>query len=178
MRRALLAAFLHVAMASAALADDFDDAKAAITSGDFDTAQQILAPIVASEPDNVEAQFLQATIATLQERWSDALVLYRRILDQHPDLLRVRLDYARALFEDHQDEEADYNFRLALPNVPEAVAGNIYTFLNRIDARKRFTYSLSVAGGYDTNINAASSLNQLTLFGLNFILEPGAQQKS
>lgn len=172
------AVLLLLVGATSASASPIDDAKAAIANGDLDAAQEILAPILATKPDDLDAQFLNATIATLQERWSDAIVLYRRILDQHPDLLRVRLDYARALFEDHQDEEADYNFRLALPNVPETVAGNIYTFLNQIDARKRFTYSLSVAGGYDTNINAASSLNQLTLFGLNFILEPGAQQKS
>src|SRR5258708_32418279 len=87
---------------------------------------------------------------------------YRGILAQHPDLLRVRLDYARALFEDGQDEEADYNFRLALPDVPEAATANIYGYLNQIEARKRFTYGLSIRGSLDSDINAAPAVRQLT----------------
>ena len=122
------AVLLLLVGATPASASPIDDAKAAIAKGDLDAAQEILAPILATKPEDLDAQFLNATIATLQERWPDAIVLYRRILDQHPDLLRVRLDYARALFEDHQDEEADYNFRLALPNVPEAVITGFFNF--------------------------------------------------
>jgi len=70
----------------------------------------------------------------------------------------------------------DYNFRLVLPQVPKEVAGNIYVFLGEINARKRFTYSLSLGGGPDTNINAAPSISQLTLFGLPFTLPQGSRE--
>jgi len=42
--------------------------------------------------------------------------------------------------------------------------------LNQIAARKRFSYSLSAGATADTNINAASATNQLTLFGLPFTI--------
>src|SRR5207248_45694 len=74
--------------------------------------------------------------------------------------------------------EASYNFRLVLPEVPKEVADNIYLFLSRIEARKRFTYNLAIGLSPDTNINAAANVNQLTLFGLPFNLSPSAQQKS
>jgi hypothetical protein len=155
-----------------------EDAKTAIDAQQYDAARETLATVLALRPDDPEALFLLATADARQERWGEAIALYRRILADHPELARARLDLARALFEDGQDEEADYNFRLVLPTVPETVAGNIFGFLNQINARKRLTYSLSVGGVYDTDMNAATSVNQLTLFGLPFNLQPGRQAKS
>jgi hypothetical protein len=121
---------------------------------------------------------VRATLAADDDRWSEAIEDYRKILARHPELVRVRLDYARALFETNEDEESDYNFRLVLPQVPKPVSDNVYRFLNAINARKKFTYNLSFAISPDSNINAASSINQLTLFGLPFTLSNNAQQKS
>jgi hypothetical protein len=153
------------------------DSAIAIEQGQLDLAKKMLDAVIQIEPDNIEANFLKGTIAEQEERWDDAIIIFRAILDQHPELDRVRLEYARSLFETRQDEEADYNFRLVLPRVPEIVTGNIYAFLNQIAARKRISYSLSIGGGPDTNINAASSANQLTLFGLPFNVTPGSQAK-
>jgi hypothetical protein len=153
------------------------DAAIAIEHGQIELANKMLDAVIQVDPDNIEANFLKGTIAEQEERWDDAIVIFRAILDQHPELDRVRLEYARSLFETKQDEEADYNFRLALPRVPGPVTGNIYAFLNQIATRERITSSLSVGGGPDTNINAASSANQLTLFGLPFNVTPGSQAK-
>jgi hypothetical protein len=144
--------------------------------GLLDDAKDVLAKFLEEHPRDIEGRFLQATIFVEEKRWPDAIAVYRAILDEDPDLLRVRLDYARALFENGEDEEADYNFRLVLPQVPKEVAGNIYVFLGEINARKRFTYSLSLGGGPDTNINAAPSISQLTLFGLPFTLPQGSRE--
>ena len=155
-----------------------EQAKYLIDLGLLRDAEYVLGKFLETHPDDVEARFLEATIAAEEQRWTDAIEWYRRILAQDPELLRVRLDYSRALFEDRQDEEAEYNFRLVLPNVPEAVAGNIYAFLNQINARKRFTYALSIGGSPDSNINAAPAINQLTLFGLPFTLSPTTRSTS
>lgn len=155
-----------------------DQAKYLIGVGLLKDAEYVLGRILEAHPDDIEARFLEGTIAAEEKRWTDAIEWYRGILSQHPDLVRVRLDYARALFEDGQDEEADYNFRLALPDVPDAVAANIYGYLNQIDRRKRFTYGLSVGASLDSNINAAAAISQLTLFGLPFTLSPNNRATS
>jgi outer membrane protein len=146
--------------------------------GLLDDAQDVLARFLTDNPDDIEGNFLKATIAAEQQRWNDAIDTFRRILDEHPDLPRVRLDYARALFAAGEDQEADYNFRLVLPSVEERVASNILRFLNEINARKRLTYSLTLGVSPDTNINAASSLSEITLFGLPFTQSQSSQQKS
>jgi outer membrane protein len=155
-----------------------EEAKYLISVGRIQEAQILLDRILVEHPDDVDARFIRATLAADDQRWSEAIEGYRRILDQHPELVRVRLDYARALFETNEDEESDYNFRLVLPQVPKPVSDNIRVFLNAINARKTFSYNLSFGVAPDSNINAASSVNQLTLFGLPFTLSNNAQQKS
>ncbi len=178
--RALLLIFLALPVTAQEVRSlaPIDQAKYLIAIGLLKDAEDVLGRFLETHPDDIEARFLEATIAAEETRWSDAIKWYRGILSQHPDLLRVRLDYARALFEDGQDEEADYNFRLALPDVPEAAAANIYGYLNQIETRKRFTYGLSIGGSLDSDINAAPAVSQLTLFGLPFTLSPGNRATS
>ncbi len=178
--RALLLIFLALPVTAQEVRSlaPIDQAKYLIAIGLLKDAEDVLGRFLEIHPDDIEARFLEATIAAEETRWSDAIKWYRGILSQHPDLLRVRLDYARALFEDGQDEEADYNFRLALPDVPEAAAANIYGYLNQIETRKRFTYGLSIGGSLDSDINAAPAVSQLTLFGLPFTLSPGNRATS
>lgn len=155
-----------------------EGSRVAIEQGQIDIARKMLEAAIAVRPDNPDVLFLLGTVAGREGRWDDAVTYYRKMLERHPGLIRVRLELARALFELHRDQEASYNFRLALPEVPKDVASNIYLFLSQIEARKRFTYNLSFGLSPDTNINAASDINQLTLFGLPFDLSPSAQQKS
>ena len=105
--------------------------------GLVDDAKDVLARFLNDSPDDIDGNFIDATIAADEQRWRDAIAIYRKILDRHPYLPRVRLDYARALYEIGDDEESSYNFRLMLAEVPDDVAPSILGFLNAINSRKR-----------------------------------------
>lgn len=143
-------------------------------------AQQILELILKQEPNSTNALFLLAESDSEQGKFAEAIPYYRRILVNHPDLTRVRLDLARAEFETGDDEGADYNFRLALAasDLPDTVVDNIGHYLYAIQSRKTFTYSVNVSVAPDSNINAAAASNQITLFGLPFELSQNSVQKS
>jgi outer membrane protein len=157
-----------------------DAAKVAIKLHDCDTARRILDLILKAEPESTEALFLIAECASEQRKFADAIPYYRKILVDHPDLIRVRLDLARAEFETGDDEGADYNFRLALAasDLPDTVVDNIGHYLAAIQSRKTFSYSVNLSVAPDSNINAAAASNHVTLFGLPFELSQNAVQKS
>ena len=157
-----------------------DAAKLAIKLRDYDTAQKILELILKAEPNSTEALFLIAETDSEQGKFADSLSYYRRILVDHPELVRVRLDLARAEFETGADESADYNFRLALAasNLPDTVVDNIGYYLAAIQSRKTFTYNVNMSIAPDSNMNAASASTQVSLFGLPFELSQNAVQKS
>jgi len=98
-----------------------------------------------------------------------AIVAFRMILVNRPDLVRVRLELARAFFLNRQDGLARRHFELVLAGgVPPAVAANIFNFLNAMQARKRFTGYFGAAIAPDSNLNAASESEIIyidTVFG-------------
>jgi hypothetical protein len=157
-----------------------DAAKLAIRLHDYDTAQKILNLILKQDPSSTDALFLMAESDSEQSKFDEALPYYRKILSDHPDLIRVRLDLARAEFEAGEDESADYNFRLALAgtDLPDTVVDNIGHYLAAIQSRKTFSYNINISVAPDSNINAAAASNHVTLFGLPFTVPENSMAKS
>lgn len=157
-----------------------DAAKIAMTLGDMAGAQQIASMALAADPGSTEAVFLLGEIDDRKGKHAAAAACYRKILADHPGLVRVRLDLARALFEMHDDDAAEYHFRLVLaePGLPQSVIDNVYRYLTAIRKRKRFVFFLNFGVAPDTNVNAAPALDHVTLFGLPFTLSEPAKQKS
>src|SRR5262249_41248999 len=145
-----------------------DAARLAITVGDLNTAREILSLELKRDPGSIEARFLLGEVETRAGNFAAAVGYYRQILVDHPDLVRVRLDLARALFELHDDETASSHFHLALaaPDLPPPVIDNIHAFLAAIQQRKRYAATLEFGIAPDTNLNAAPTANQVMLFGL------------
>lgn len=143
-------------------------------------AEKLLDIALKQEPDSTDALFLKGECYSEQGKFADALPYYRKILAAHPDIVRVRLDLARAEFETGDDEGAEYNFRLALAenNLPDTVVDNIGYYLAAIQARRRFSYNVNVSVAPDSNINAAANNPNVTLFGLPFQLSQNSTQKS
>jgi outer membrane protein len=109
----------------------------------------------------------------------EATERYRAILADHPELLRVRLELAATLYSLHDDESAEYHFRLVLAtDIPDAVRTNVMLFLAAIHKRKRYALAFTASVAPDTNLNAGTSANEINLFGLPFKLDPTLQQKS
>ena len=95
--------------------------------------------------------------AARRELYDRAIAAFRLILVNRPELVRVRLELARAFFLNGQDGLARRHFELVLAGgVPPAVAANIRAFMNAMQTRKRFTGYFGAAIAPDSNLNAAS----------------------
>ena len=89
--------------------------------------------------------------------YDKAIAAFRAILVNRPDLVRVRLELARAFFLKSQDGLARRHFEAVLAGgVPPPVAANIYRFLAVMQAHKRWTGYFGAAVAPDSNLNAAS----------------------
>ena len=103
------------------------------------------------------------------ELYDEAIEAFRAILVNRPDLVRVRLELARAFFLKGQDGLARRHFEAVLAGgVPPPVAVNIQGFLNVMQSRKRLTGYFGMAVAPDSNLNAGSESEIIyidTVFG-------------
>ena len=120
---------------------------------------------------------------TRDRRLDEAITAFRAILVNRPELVRVRLELARAFFLKEEDTLAKRHFEQVLAGEPpEAVAANIQRFLNIMRARRRWEARFGLALAPDTNIGAASGGRTImidTVFGrLPFTLTDPARKES
>ena len=108
--------------------------------------------------------------AARRDLYDKAIEAFRAILVNRPDLVRVRLELARAFFLKGQDGLARRHFEAVLAGgvPPPPVAANIHRFLAIMQARKRLTGYFGLAVAPDSNLNAASESEIIyidTVFG-------------
>jgi len=170
--------------AARALGEDgseaLETARRALLAGHWAQADAILGRLRGSvEADPLEVLFLTGMLAAAQGRDAQAIEAFRRLLDQRPDLVRVRLELARALFRAGEDGPARHHFERALgARLPEAVEDNVRRYLEQI--RRRRMWSLDVGVGIlpDSNINTGSNQQVVTIAGLPFALSSEAREQS
>ena len=86
-----------------------------------------------------------------------AIAAFRKMLVADPNLVRVRLELARAFFFKGEDSLARRHFEAVLAGgVPEPVAANIHAFLAEMRARRRWSINAGFALAPDSNIGAGS----------------------
>ena len=162
-----VACLIGTATAKTTMVPGVDFAKAAIVTRRYALAREVLVLLIKTQKDPVEAHFLLAKLDEAQGKIPDAVGEYRRILADHPELPRVRLDLALLLFRLHDDESAEYNFRLSLgEHLPATVEENVFRLLDAIRARRRFQFDATFAVAPDTNVNNGPGQRQITIFGL------------
>ena len=87
----------------------------------------------------------------------DGIANFRAILVNRPELVRVRLELARAFFLKEEDTLARRHFEHVLAgDPPEAVKTNIDRFLGVMRARRRWDAWFGAAVAPDSNLNTAS----------------------
>ena len=92
-----------------------------------------------------------------EEKLDEAIAAFRSLLVSHPELVRVRLELARAFFLKGEDSLAKRHFEEALAgDMPAAAAANVQRFLRIIRARRRWEARFGVALAPDSNLNSAS----------------------
>ena len=144
-------------------------AQALVDAGRFEAAIVVLRPLLGQKPVDANVLFLYG-LASLEaaqmpgraddEReilLDEAIAAFRVILLNRPELIRVRLELARAFFLRGQDGLARRHFEAVLAGgAPPPVAANIHRFLAVMQARKRLTGYFGMAVAPDSNLNAAS----------------------
>ena len=145
------------------------EAQALARGGKFDEALDLLRPLAAHRPVEPNVLFLLglAGIGASQrpgvpedERRAlldEAIAAFRTMLIDRPELVRVRLELARAFFLRGRDSLARRNFEQVLAgDLPPPVVANVQRFLREIRARKRWRVYFGAALAPDSNIGAAS----------------------
>lgn len=163
-------------------AELFQFADAARDRGDYATAEKAYRAL-STNPDvdiRSEARFrLGMMLADRQQRYADAAVEFRKILDEKPKAGRVRLELARMHALLGNTTSAAREFRAAeAAGLPPEVRQAVRFYANAFEAQKTYGFSLGVALAPDTNINRATKSDTLgTVIG-DFTLDDNAKAKS
>ena len=149
-----------------------------IEANRIDDAKRVLAVALQQNPNDNEAIFLDGMIAVAEKRYPDAIEDFRRILAAEPNRERVRLELARAFFLTGDYENAERNFRFARAgDLPDEAKRNVDQYLAAIQRLKRWSYGGSLGLADDTNVNGATNLQTVYIYGLPFTLSDSARQK-
>ena len=135
----------------------------------FEEALSVLRPLIRGRTVHANVGFLLGLAAVevsqqpgIPDARRDALLdeaiaAFHAMLVSRPELIRVRLELARAFFLKGEDKLARRHFEQVLAGKPPAgVALNVNRFLAQIRARKRWSLRLGMAIAPDTNIGAGS----------------------
>ena len=129
--------------------------------------------------DTTDIRFLAAQALLKMRRPAHAAVILGQLAEERPELNRVRLDYAAALFTLGRDERAGDIFRglRRQENLPASVRRNVERFLERIRARQKFQVNFDFGFWRDNNVNHAperDSVEAPVFGGLEFELDEQA----
>ena len=129
--------------------------------------------------DTTNIRFLAAQALLKMGRPAHAAVILGQLAVERPELHRVRLDYASALFTLGHDEHAGNIFRelRGKEDLPAPVRRNVEGFLERIRARQRFQVNFDLGFWRDNNVNHAPEQDsvEVPIFGgLEFELDEQA----
>ena len=157
------------------------EARALVQRRKFNEALTILRPLARTRPDQANVLFLLGLAAIEASRLPDvaeaerdvlldeAIASLRTMLVDHADLVRVRLELARAFFLKGEDSLSRDHFERVLAGTPPpAVAANVRRFLSRIRAGRRWSMYLGGSVAPDTNIGAGSEERIIYIQGLPF----------
>jgi tetratricopeptide (TPR) repeat protein len=149
-----------------------------IRAGAFADAEVLVADMVRRTP-GPEAQFLLGALRKAQGRVAEAIEIYRAILADRPQLARVRLELAHALFLAEQDESARHHFDLVRNTLTNTDVDRVVQgFVDAMDRRRRWHANAYVSLAPSTNFNQGADARSVAIDGLAFTLDPNARKQS
>ena len=123
----------------------------------------------AGEEEEIERRFLLGRIEMRLGRPRRAVRHFEAILAVRPELTRVRLELASAYYAAGRDEKARGQFEGALADRPPAsVEAAVRGFLDRIDTRRRWTRSFSLALAPESNPLKRTDRDEVRIGGVPF----------
>ena len=165
------------------VADQLFSAETLINQGQEVQARAILLTIekraTGDRATSNQTQFLLGLLDIHDEDYDGAIRRFRRILVSEPTAVRVRLEMGRTFFLMGRFGESRRQFLYARAGkLPKPVLANVDRYLNAIRQRKTFSYGVAVAVTPDTNLNAGTATDTISLYGLPFQLSPKAKANS
>ena len=152
-----------------------------IEEGRFEEALGILRPLAQGGAVEANVLFLIGLAATGASQQPDlagderealldeAIASLRAMLVDRPDLVRVRLELARAFFLKGENDLSRKHFEHVLAGSPPGpVAANVRRFLSEIRARRRWSLRAGFALAPDTNIGGTSAERIIYINNLPF----------
>ena len=143
-------------------------ARKLIDVGDYEHASQILTkmPQTTDTPVEIERWYLIAQIFQRQGDYDNAIKIYRQLLDEQPDLSKIRYELALCYMAKEQWYRADYHLRLAMAgnNIPDAVKQQMMYYRYVARQNKRWNIWLNFGAAPDNNVNQASGGKDCVLY--------------
>lgn len=150
-----------------------NSARELIDAGKNMEALKILRTVASDRSDTTDVNFLIGLAASRAsqrvdaEDDKDALLkeaaeAFYKILVVRPELVRVRLEFARVLFLQGEDDLSKTQFERVLSgDVPAAVVVNVNIFLQAIQQRRRWSGYFGFAIAPNTNLNSAANRTRI-----------------
>lgn len=153
---------------------DFPTAKTAFENKQYQQAYELFSKLVESDYGSLDYSFYLAQSAAAVGKPQEAIVAYERVLINHPDDTRSKLELGRLYYEMQEYTLSQSYFLSALNDeVPETVRTNINHYLDKIDQKSQLatlTGAVLVGAGFDSNVNSApyASSWYVPVFGSDF----------
>ena len=161
-----------------------------VYAGDYDRAQEILVKMPQTNNLSVEIErwYLLAQMEQKKGNIDEAIRIYRKILDDQPDLAKIRYELAICYMMKHQWYRADYHLRLAMAgkDIPDEIRQRMMYLRYIARQNKRWNAWFNFGAAPDNNVNQASGGEETIInewgefsrvlpeperaFGYNFIL--------
>ena len=156
---------------------DMQAARMLIRAGRLEHARAFLEQARPSDgEESIERLFLLGRIEMQLGMPSRAIERFETILARRPELTRVRLELAQAYYLTGRDDKAKRHFNSSLADeLPSSVQAAVESFLRGIDARKKWSVSLSASMLPETR---RSDREEVLIGGVPFRLDEDARASS
>ena len=139
-----------------------------IDSGDYEHAGQILTMMPQTDDISIETErwYLIAQIFQRQGNYDNAIRIYKKLLDERPDLDKVRYELALCYMAKEQWYRADYHLRLAMAgkDIPDIIKQQMMYYRYVARQNKRWNVWLNFGAAPDNNVNQASGGTECVLY--------------
>jgi outer membrane protein len=150
----------------------------------FAEAAPLLEALAQAPQISMERDFLVGYSAIEQGKTQEAVRIFRKILDKHPDQTRVRLELGRALMLQGKTLNADHHFRLAQQDrdLPDEVAAMVRSTRGVLRTKRNWAFNMDFGFAPDSNITNGTNAETVSVnvgaFDLPLQLDESARKKS
>ena len=139
-----------------------------VEMGDYKTAMQILTkmPQTGNLPVEIERWYLIAQVEQRTGNIDAAIQIYQKILDDQPDLVKIRYELALCYMAKEQWYRADYNLRLAMAgkDIPDAIKQRMMYYRYIARKNKNWNVWFNFGAAPDNNVNQATGGKECILW--------------